>query len=63
MGFAARCTRLRSSARFPAPSGDMPAVPWPLFKGRYELLVSITLMAGSTREQQILWFDDGKDWI
>ncbi|TFD60941.1 SCO1664 family protein [Cryobacterium suzukii] len=29
--FAARCDQLRSEARFPAPSGDMPAVPWPLF--------------------------------
>ncbi|MCQ2002204.1 SCO1664 family protein [Arthrobacter zhaoxinii] len=29
--FAARCARLRSAGRFPAPSGDMPAVPWPLF--------------------------------
>ncbi|MDQ0923171.1 putative repeat protein (TIGR03843 family) [Pseudarthrobacter sp. W1I19] len=28
---AARCARLRSTGRFPAPSGDMPAVPWPLF--------------------------------
>ena len=28
---AARCARLRSAARFPAPSGQMPAVPWPLF--------------------------------
>jgi uncharacterized repeat protein (TIGR03843 family) len=28
---AARCTRLRLTGRFPAPSGDMPAVPWPLF--------------------------------
>ncbi|BCW58747.1 MULTISPECIES: SCO1664 family protein [Micrococcaceae] len=27
----ARCVRLRSAARFPAPSGGMPAVPWPLF--------------------------------
>ncbi|RDV08784.1 MULTISPECIES: SCO1664 family protein [unclassified Arthrobacter] len=27
----ARCTRLRLTGRFPAPSGDMPAVPWPLF--------------------------------
>lgn len=27
----ARCTRLRLAGRFPAPSGDMPAVPWPLF--------------------------------
>ncbi|TAP44053.1 SCO1664 family protein [Arthrobacter sp. S39] len=27
----ARCTRLRSARQFPAPSGDMPAVPWPLF--------------------------------
>ena len=29
--FAARCSRLRSVGRFPAPAGDMPAVPWPLF--------------------------------
>ena len=29
--FAARCARLRRTARFPAPSGGMPAVPWPLF--------------------------------
>lgn len=28
---AARCARLRRSGRFPAPSGGMPAVPWPLF--------------------------------
>ena len=28
---AARCARLRSARRFPAPSGDMSAVPWPLF--------------------------------
>jgi uncharacterized repeat protein (TIGR03843 family) len=28
---AARSTRLRSAARFPEPSGQMPAVPWPLF--------------------------------
>ncbi|HEX7350916.1 SCO1664 family protein [Brachybacterium sp.] len=28
---AARCARLRSAGRFPAPSGQMPAVPWPLF--------------------------------
>ncbi|THJ65872.1 SCO1664 family protein [Arthrobacter echini] len=27
----ARCARLRSSAQFPAPSGRMSAVPWPLF--------------------------------
>jgi len=27
----ARCTQLRASGRFPAPSGAMPAVPWPLF--------------------------------
>ncbi|MDO9397694.1 MAG: SCO1664 family protein [Herbiconiux sp.] len=26
-----RCDRLRASARFPAPRGEMPAVPWPLF--------------------------------
>ncbi|WP_104102274.1 SCO1664 family protein [Arthrobacter sp. 08Y14] len=29
--FAARCARLRSAGAFPAPSGGMPAVPWPLF--------------------------------
>ncbi|SMH43289.1 conserved hypothetical protein [Rathayibacter oskolensis] len=29
--FAKRCERLRSSGRFPAPRGSMPAVPWPLF--------------------------------
>ena len=29
--FSARCERLRSVGRFPAPSGAMPAVPWPLF--------------------------------
>ncbi|ROS25751.1 putative repeat protein (TIGR03843 family) [Rathayibacter sp. PhB127] len=29
--FAKRCDRLRSSGRFPAPRGSMPAVPWPLF--------------------------------
>lgn len=28
---AVRCARLRSAARFPAPAGGMPAVPWPLF--------------------------------
>lgn len=28
---AARCDRLRSEARFPAPQGEMPAMPWPLF--------------------------------
>ncbi|WP_218221580.1 SCO1664 family protein [Nesterenkonia sp. Act20] len=28
---AARCARLRLTGRFPAPAGDMPAVPWPLF--------------------------------
>jgi len=28
---AARCDRLRSAGRFPAPRGRMPAVPWPLF--------------------------------
>jgi uncharacterized repeat protein (TIGR03843 family) len=28
---AARCHRLRRAGRFPAPSGDMSAVPWPLF--------------------------------
>jgi len=28
---AARCERLRSDGRFPAPHGSMPAVPWPLF--------------------------------
>jgi uncharacterized repeat protein (TIGR03843 family) len=29
--FAARCDRLQSDGHFPAPHGDMPAVPWPLF--------------------------------
>jgi uncharacterized repeat protein (TIGR03843 family) len=29
--FADRCERLQTEARFPGPSGDMPAVPWPLF--------------------------------
>jgi uncharacterized repeat protein (TIGR03843 family) len=28
---AARCAQLRLAGRFPAPSGEMPAVPWPLF--------------------------------
>lgn len=28
---AARCTGLRETGQFPAPRGDMPAVPWPLF--------------------------------
>lgn len=28
---ATRCARLRLAGRFPAPSGEMPAVPWPLF--------------------------------
>lgn len=28
---AARCERLRQAGRFPAPSGEMSAVPWPLF--------------------------------
>ena len=28
---AARCNRLRRNGRFPAPHGEMPAVPWPLF--------------------------------
>jgi uncharacterized repeat protein (TIGR03843 family) len=28
---AARCSTLRSAGRFPAPSGEMSAVPWPLF--------------------------------
>jgi uncharacterized repeat protein (TIGR03843 family) len=28
---AARCSALRSTAEFPAPAGEMPAVPWPLF--------------------------------
>jgi hypothetical protein len=26
-----RCDRLVRAGRFPAPGGDMPAVPWPLF--------------------------------
>lgn len=29
--FAARCDRLRSAGRFPAPHGTMPPMPWPLF--------------------------------
>ena len=28
---AARCARLSADGRFPPPSGQMPAVPWPLF--------------------------------
>jgi uncharacterized repeat protein (TIGR03843 family) len=28
---AERCARLRSAERFPAPAGQAPAVPWPLF--------------------------------
>lgn len=28
---ATRCAQLHSAGRFPAPSGEMPAVPWPLF--------------------------------
>jgi uncharacterized repeat protein (TIGR03843 family) len=28
---AARCSALRAAGRFPAPSGEMSAVPWPLF--------------------------------
>ncbi|MEP7765296.1 SCO1664 family protein [Sanguibacter sp. 25GB23B1] len=28
---AARCSRLRSAGQFPAPAGEMSAVPWPLF--------------------------------
>lgn len=28
---AARCSAVREARRFPAPSGEMPAVPWPLF--------------------------------
>lgn len=31
VAFAGRCDRLLRRARFPAPHGDMPAVPWPLF--------------------------------
>ncbi|WP_418276418.1 SCO1664 family protein [Isoptericola jiangsuensis] len=31
VALAARCDRLLTSAVFPAPEGDMPAVPWPLF--------------------------------
>ncbi|MGY4856410.1 SCO1664 family protein [Cryobacterium sp. AP23] len=27
----ARCDRLRATGQFPAPEGEMPAVPWPLF--------------------------------
>ncbi|QNE46713.1 SCO1664 family protein [Glaciihabitans sp. INWT7] len=29
--FAERCTRLLAKGRFPAPHGEMPAMPWPLF--------------------------------
>jgi len=29
--FATRCDRLLARGRFPAPRGDAPAVPWPLF--------------------------------
>ena len=29
--FAAPCVRSRSAGIFPAPTGGMPAVPWPLF--------------------------------
>jgi uncharacterized repeat protein (TIGR03843 family) len=29
--FAARCDRLRTQGHFPAPHGEMPAMPWPLF--------------------------------
>ena len=28
---AARCARLRLAGRFPPPSGEMSAAPWPLF--------------------------------
>lgn len=28
---AARCSALRTARHFPAPAGEMPAVPWPLF--------------------------------
>ena len=28
---AARCDRLLRNGPFPGPSGDMPALPWPLF--------------------------------
>jgi uncharacterized repeat protein (TIGR03843 family) len=31
VALADRCERLRGEARFPAPEGYMPAVPWPLF--------------------------------
>jgi uncharacterized repeat protein (TIGR03843 family) len=31
VAFAGRCERLLSTARFPAPHGHMPAVPWPIF--------------------------------
>jgi uncharacterized repeat protein (TIGR03843 family) len=31
VALAERCDRLIAQARFPAPAGDMPAVPWPLF--------------------------------
>ncbi|MFM9917937.1 SCO1664 family protein [Lacisediminihabitans sp. H27-G8] len=29
--FAGRCNRLLAKGRFPAPHGEMPAMPWPLF--------------------------------
>lgn len=31
VALAARCARLQLAGRFPAPSGELPAVPWPLF--------------------------------
>ncbi|MHA7140650.1 SCO1664 family protein [Arthrobacter sp. Sr33] len=31
VSLAARCDKLRADGRFPAPSGEMSAVPWPLF--------------------------------
>ncbi|MCL3861803.1 SCO1664 family protein [Actinotalea sp. K2] len=31
LALAARCDQLLQAGRFPAPDGDMPAVPWPLF--------------------------------
>jgi len=31
VALAVRCDRLRTDGHFPAPQGEMPAVPWPLF--------------------------------
>lgn len=47
--FAARWARLRSTGVFPAPNGDMPAVPWPLFyvSGTWPLQVECHFFAAS----------------